>query len=96
MVWNHVSIESYVLSMLLFKVYEILFDLDTFSWFEKGVQFRLFLLHENNKINSFSPSLFYFVFMATETAEDDMTSFLGRWEQLERTNVEELTKVFGN
>ena len=56
----------------------------------------MFLLHENIKINSFAPSLFYFVFMATETAEEDMTSFLGRWEQLERTNVEELTKVFGN
>ena len=36
------------------------------------------------------------MFMASETAEEDMTAFLGRWEQLERTNVEELTKVFGN
>ena len=35
------------------------------------------------------------MFMALETTEDDMTAFLGRWEQLERTNVEELTKVFG-
>ena len=85
--------------MLRFKVYEILFDPDMFSRFEKEFSSDCFYyIHENIKINSFSPSpsLFYFVCMATETAEDDMTSFLGRWEQLERTNVEELTKVFGN
>ena len=33
--------------------------------------------------------------MSTESTEDDMASFIGKWEQLERTNVEELTKVFG-
>ena len=96
MVCNAVSIESYVVSYVMVQsLWNIIWPRYVLMiW--KGIQFRLFLLHENIKINSFAPSLFYFVFMATETAEDDMTSFLGRWEQLERTNVEELTKVFGN
>ena len=33
--------------------------------------------------------------MTAESTEDNMAMFLGKWEQLERTNVEELTRVFG-
>ena len=55
-------------------------------------------IHTNSSLNRFSflnLYLIYLVTMSTESTEDDMTSFIGKWEQLERTNVEELTKVFG-